>query len=1102
MAIMDAFLTALQLAPPWLSTVPTSGTVQPFTSQDVSVQFDATGLIGGDYAAVIRVNTNDPLALQIPIAATLHVTGAPDIEFTPSALEFGPVFVGGSRTETLMVRNGGTDVLHVSSVTVDNARYGVDTTSFQLAVGESLGVAVQFSPTVVAVEPGTVTLASDDPDEGVVQVALHGEGVIAPRIEVHPESLLAEVIPGERDTLDLVIDNTGGTELTFAILIEETVQDALQGSLPVDGAPQAGALAVDGGQFAVGRGSRKLWSGETIATAAGAITARRSGVGVAKAGTAARAGSPGGERPRSGVPWLTAVPDSGAVPPAGSFVVRMIFDSGQLPPGVDAAMVRIFNNDPLRPRVDIPAQLHVVGRPRLTLSHASLDFGMVFQGSLRDLAVEARNTGTEPLSVDSTWASTRDYSVTPRSFALAPDEALQLHVVFRPSALGGGTQRDATVHLSTNEPAIAELPVSGRTARPPDVSLQPPSLDITVAQGDSAMRKLNLCNTGHSSLEFSARVLPMAGPAVARYETPPLAKGEADTRPGILGHGGPDAFGYRWIDSNEPGGPQFAWVDISASGTPIPFSAFADEENRGPYPIGFAFPFYGNAFSSFRVCTNGWLSFTNVISQYSNLPLPNGSAPENLLAVLWDDLVYTSPLSRAYYQSDAGRCIVQFNDLVHFGNFSPPHYSFQVILYPDGEIVFQYLTVGTVSNSATVGIQNATRDDGLTVVYNANYLHDNLAVRFTSPEPSWIRFAPRSGEVPAGQCASLGLEIFSSGIAPGDHLLQILVNSNDPDEPAVYSYVVVHVIGAIEASVELDPSTLDLSQRSGRVTAYVELPPSLDVHELETASLRLAGVTPEAQPAVIGDHDEDQVPDVALSFDRGALHPALPEGRIVTLPLTGRLQDGQSIRALVHAEVRRHAVEAPNGGETLLGGSTNYVRWSVPEGWTHERADIFFSPDDGRSWRRIASGVGVGSYNWQVPNQATTQGRIRIELFDALGSLGVDTSDETFSIQARSTDTEGDVPRVYALEQNVPNPFNPTTRIRFAVPEPGRVRLSVYDTEGRMVRALLDAELPAGRHVTEWEGHDASGQRVASGVYFYRLTAGKFTDTRRMVMLK
>ena len=97
---------------------------------------------------------------------------------------------------------------------------------------------------------------------------------------------------------------------------------------------------------------------------------------------------------------------------------------------------------------------------------------------------------------------------------------------------------------------------------------------------------------------------------------------------------------------------------------------------------------------------------------------------------------------------------------------------------------------------------------------------------------------------------------------------------------------------------------------------------------------------------------------------------------------------------------------------------------------------------------------------------------------------------------------DGVSPHAFALGENYPNPFNPTTRIDFTLPRSERVRLTVYDVTGRTVAVLVDAVRSAGRHAVTWNGRDAAGRPVASGVYLYRLEAGDVTATRRMVLMK
>jgi hypothetical protein len=89
-----------------------------------------------------------------------------------------------------------------------------------------------------------------------------------------------------------------------------------------------------------------------------------------------------------------------------------------------------------------------------------------------------------------------------------------------------------------------------------------------------------------------------------------------------------------------------------------------------------------------------------------------------------------------------------------------------------------------------------------------------------------------------------------------------------------------------------------------------------------------------------------------------------------------------------------------------------------------------------------------------------------------------------------------------ALAQNYPNPFNPITTIRFDLPGKERVRLAIYDCAGREIVSLLDGEGEAGAHEVSWDGRDARGAAAGTGIYFYRLTAGKQTLTKKMVLLK
>ena len=100
------------------------------------------------------------------------------------------------------------------------------------------------------------------------------------------------------------------------------------------------------------------------------------------------------------------------------------------------------------------------------------------------------------------------------------------------------------------------------------------------------------------------------------------------------------------------------------------------------------------------------------------------------------------------------------------------------------------------------------------------------------------------------------------------------------------------------------------------------------------------------------------------------------------------------------------------------------------------------------------------------------------------------------------TTVSAQVPEAFELAQNYPNPFNPATRITFRLAEASDVRLAVYDALGREVAVLVSNQMEAGTYEVAWDGRDASGRMLPSGVYLYRIEAGSFTESRTMTLLK
>jgi subtilisin family serine protease len=439
-------------------------------------------------------------------------------------------------------------------------------------------------------------------------------------------------------------------------------------------------------------------------------------------------------------------------------------------------------------------------------------------------------------------------------------------------------------------------------------SITPLSISVALDSANTTSVPLTLTSGTQGLLVYGAaavpdlrRVLPGVTPITPMLKDSPVENvgPKVDTHPTdgggmVTGFGGPDAFGYVWRDSDEPNGPAFRWVDITSNGQEI--TGLGDDTNVGPFDIGFDFPYYGETYSQFHFCTNGWISFTEGSSAvYNNGHIPtNGQLPLTAIMAFWDDLYFVNS-GTAYYYSTGDSLIVAWVDAPHIGSGGP--YTFEMILLASGEIIFQYLDIGSRENECSIGIQNQTGTVGLEVAYNTTYLVPNLAVKFARL-PEWLTVNPTGGFLVPSQQGVINVGFNSANMAPGTYTGSVIINTNDPNHASV------------------------------------------------------------------------------------------------TVPCT----------LLV----------------------------------------------------------------------------LRTDIADA----------------------DQAIPNVFSLAQNFPNPFNPITDISFGLPSAGNVLVDIYDIMGRKVKTLVKDYRPAGLYRVVWDSSNDHGDKVASGIYLYKLSSGDKVITKKMVMLK
>jgi hypothetical protein len=201
----------------YITLEPSTGTVGPGESVDVSVTFDASSLANGTFETDIRVNSNDPTTPTSTVATTFNVSGQEsEIVVSDELLLFNDVFVGADRSRTLTISNGGLAVIDISSITSDNADFTADPSSGQLAAGEELEVTVTFTPSATGSINGILSINSNASNSALVEVVLNGVGVDPPIAVLDPQEVSATADAGTTVDASITLRNDGNSPLIFS----------------------------------------------------------------------------------------------------------------------------------------------------------------------------------------------------------------------------------------------------------------------------------------------------------------------------------------------------------------------------------------------------------------------------------------------------------------------------------------------------------------------------------------------------------------------------------------------------------------------------------------------------------------------------------------------------------------------------------------------------------------------------------------------------------------------------------------------------------------------------------------------------------------------
>ncbi len=590
---------------------------------------------------------------------------------------------------------------------------------------------------------------------------------------------------------------------------------------------------------------------------------------------------------------------------------------------------------------------------------------------------------------------------------------------------------------------------------------------------------------------------------------------------------------YNFYDSESgnENAPVYNWVEISDVGTNL---GLTDDSHITDIGIGFGFPYYGEVFNSMTVCSNGWASFLpcldgdndgecNSISHFFNNSITHPIGPYGMLAPFYDDLddnVGIEPLDVFSYQDfDNGRFIIQWNniangqhdeDCIPGDDDSCPKETFQLILSPDGEILFQYKEVNNVDDhGCTIGIESPDKDDGVEYIFynqqdeNASGLTNEMAILFL-PDVNY-----------GGMVISYLSDWNLVGLP-----LDVLDNSYTAVFPEAIPGTLYSFDGTYYQTQELDHGIgywLKF-ENSGSTTLSGEPLNDITVNLAMDWNL-ISGVTQSVYLSQIEDPNEIIIPGTLYGFSEtyeqeSSLEPGKgywlrtsafgeivisSNSRKTTTTFVNRLEDGNTIEingmklyfGIDIPESEKFSYSLPPKPPTGTFDARFSGGWIFPAESNVIVVMHMFQPI------KIKYDIKVEIENeskWALRNLETNE---CVDLNGRNGSLTIDFSDKY-----RLEKLENKIPNEFKISQNFPNPFNPSTTIQYELPFRAKVRITIFDHLGREVVQLVNDIQVAGMNFLEWNGRNQLGTEVSSGIYFYQVSSDEFIQSGKMVLVR